>query len=529
MLTIQNLSYIHPDREMLFSNINLTVNPGEKVALIGNNGTGKSTLFKIISGVLQPSGGTLKVETQPYYIPQIFGQYNHLTVAEALGTGKKLSALHEILNGNVSEENYDVLNEDWTIEERCSEALDFWQLNGLDFTQKMDTVSGGQKTKVFLAGISIHQPGLVLMDEPSNHLDGGGRQLLYHFIRNTKQTLVIVSHDRKLLNLLDKICELNKNGITVYGGNYDFYSEQKKVEANALVQNIQNREKALKKAKEKERETVERQQKADIRAKKNSAKSGLPKIAANTLKNSAERSTAKIAGVHAGKTETIKQELQHLRAALPDADQMKFGFDNFNLRKGKTLFRANSINFCYEKGKYLWNENLTLQIESGERIAVKGANGSGKTTLVRLFSGDLKPHTGTVYRAANQSVYIDQDYSLLNNSLKIYEQARQFNTSALQEHEIKIRLNRFLFSKAVWGKPCSVLSGGERMRLMLCCLSIGNRAPDSIILDEPTNNLDIQNIEILTQAIKDYKGTLLVISHDETFLNQVQIERTIGL
>jgi len=134
-----------------------------------------------------------------------------------------------------------------------------------------------------------------------------------------------------------------------------------------------------------------------------------------------------------------------------------------------------------------------------------------------------------VFIAENKSVYIDQDYSLLNDNLKIYEQAQQFNTTALQEHEIKIRLNRFLFTKEDWDKPCSALSGGERMRLMLCCLSISNQSPDIIILDEPTNNLDIQNIEILTDAINDYQGTLLVISHDETFLEHLNIQRTIKL
>ena len=146
-----------------------------------------------------------------------------------------------------------------------------------------------------------------------------------------------------------------------------------------------------------------------------------------------------------------------------------------------------------------------------------------------MILGSIEPQTGKACRANNKSVYIDQDYSLINNQLNVYEQAQQFNDSALQEHEIKIRLNRFLFTKEEWDKPCRVLSGGERMRLMLCCLTIGNQSPDIIVLDEPTNNLDIQNVEILTAAINQYRGTLLVVSHDEIFLEQVQIERTISL
>ncbi len=392
----------------------------------------------------------------------------------------------------------------------------------------METLSGGQKTKVFLAGISIHQPELILLDEPSNHLDVSGRQLLYDFIQSTKSSLIVVSHDRKLLNLLDNVCELNKHGIKVYGGNYDFYKEQKQVENNALSQDIQSKEKALRKAKEKERETLERQQKLDNRGKGKQEKSGVARIMMNTLRNNAENSTSKLKSVHAEKIGGISQDLQELRSSLPDIDKMKFGFDNSALHKGKILLTATNINFAY-RTQLLWKDNLNFQITSGERIALKGTNGSGKTTLIKLILGDIEPQTGTIYRADNKSVYIDQDYSLLDNKLKVYEQALQFNVSALQEHEIKIRLNRFLFTKNDWDKPCSALSGGERMRLLLCCLTINNQSPNIIIFDEPTNNLDIQNVEILTAAINEYQGTLIAVSHDETFLEQIKMERTIEL
>lgn len=529
MLIIQNLSYTHPNKDLLFGNINLTVNSGEKIALIGNNGSGKSTLLKIMAGLLQPLNGSVNINSKPYYIPQIFGQYNDFTIAESLGIDKKLTALHEILKGNISEENYEILNDDWTIEDRCNEVLKHWQLNGLDLSQKMETLSGGQKTKVFLAGISIHKPELILLDEPSNHLDFESRQLLNDFIRSTKSTLIVVSHDRKLLNILNKVCELSKNGISVYGGNFDFYTEQKQIEQNALVQDIHSKEKALKKAREKERETIERQQKLDSRGKGKQEKSGIAKIMMNTLRNNAENSTAKLKSVHTEKIGNIREELQDLRSSVISTEQMKFGFNNSSLHKGKVLFTAENINFKYEYSSFIWKKNLNLQILSGSRIAIKGSNGSGKTTFIKILLGNLEPQHGTVFLKESTSVYIDQDYSLINNHLKVYEQAQQFNTFNLEEHEVKIRLNRFLFPQNTWDKPCSALSGGERMRLMLCCLSIGSESPDIIILDEPTNNLDIQNIEILTNAINDYQGTLIVISHDETFLDQIKINQTINL
>ena len=440
----------------------------------------------------------------------------------------KVNALKEILDGNVTEENLEILNDDWTIEERCNEALQYWQLTDLDLSQKLETLSGGQKTKIFLAGISIHHPELILLDEPSNHLDLEARKLLYHFIQNTSATLIIVSHDRKLLNLLNTVYELSKHGITVYGGNYDFYAQQKQIENNALQQDIHSKEKALRKAREKERETMERQQKLDSRGKKKQEKAGVSRIMMNTLRNNAENSTSKTKSMHAEKIGGISKELQELRSDLPEIDKMKFGFDNADLHKGKILFTATAINFGYDK-ELLWKENLNLQILSGDRIVLKGSNGSGKTTLIRIITGKLTPTLGSVYKAEAKIVYIDQDYTLIQNQLTIYEQAQKFNVSGLQEHDIRMRLNRFLFSQNELDKPCSALSGGEKMRLMLCYLTINNQAPDIIILDEPTNNLDIQNIEILTAAVNEYQGTLIVVSHDEVFLEQINIESIVTL
>jgi len=528
LIILHDVSYIHPNRELLFTGINLNINKHEKVALVGNNGAGKSTLLKLLAGVLQPSAGVVKADTTPYYVPQIFGQFNDYTVARALQVEDKLKALNEIVSGNATDENFATLGDDWTIDERCREAFAHWQLEEVSLTQKLDTLSGGKKTKVFLAGIQIHRPEIVLLDEPSNHLDSDSRTILYDYIKSTGNTLVVVSHDRALLNILDTVCELGKNGITVYGGNYDFYAEQKSIEADALNNDLKSKEKALRKAKETERESAERQQKLDARGKKNQQKAGLPKIVINTLRNKAENSTSCIKGVHAEKVAGIAQELSQLRTALPGIDKMKMDFEDAGIHTGKVLVTAVDINFGYDE-KQLWEQSLSFQIRSGERLVIKGRNGSGKTTLIKMILGELKPEPGTIETTDFKTVYIDQDYSLIQNTFTVYEQAQHFNSGVLQEHDIKIRLNRFLFIKEYWDKPCGALSGGEKMRLILCCLTISNQAPDVMILDEPTNNLDIQNIEILTNAVSEYKGTLIVVSHDEYFLKDVGVERVIEL
>ncbi len=528
MVILQNISYIHTDEDLLFDNINLTINKHDKTALIGNNGVGKSTLLKIIAGILKPSGGTVTVESKPYYIPQLFGQFNEHSIAHALKIKGKLNALKEILDGKINETNLTQLDDDWMIEERCQEALTYWKLDGLDLTQKLGTLSGGQKTKIFLAGMFIHQPELILMDEPGNHLDVQNRHLLNDFIRTTSSTLIVVSHDRKLLNMLHPVHELSRQGITVYGGNYNFYVAQKRIESNALNENVHRKENALRKAREMERKTAEKKQKRDVRGRKKHQKEGLPAVVMNALKNKSEKSTARIKDIHAEKVGSISRELHQLRKELPGVDKMKFDFNNSLLHRGKILVHVKNVNVGYDR-KLLWEQPVNFMIRSGERIAVRGPNGSGKTTLIKTILGEIEPQSGFVRRADIKAVYIDQDYSLIDDQFTVLGQAQQFNSIPLQEHEIKARLNRFLFPKDYWDKPCGVLSGGEKMRLMLCSLNIANQAPDMIILDEPTNNLDIQNMEILTAAISDYQGTLMVISHDEYFLEQINIKRTIDL
>lgn len=516
MLIVQNVTYIHPDKELLFEHISFSVPSHAKVALIGNNGSGKSTMLKLISAELSPTSGQIATLAKPYYIPQIFGQYDHLRVADALQVAGKLKAFTEILAGEATEENMLLLDDDWTIEDRVNTALSYWALDGLDPFQTLATLSGGQKTKVFLAGLMIHQPELILLDEPSNHLDANSRQLLYYYLSNTTATLLIVSHDRELLNLLNSTYELSKKGVTTYGGNYDFYAEQKQIEHQALAHSIQSQEKELRKAKEKERETIERQNRLDARGKKKQEKAGVARIMMNTMRNNAENSTARTKAVHTDKIMGINEELTSLRRSRSEIDKMKFGFEESKLHQGKILVSLEAVNHSFGE-QQLWAEPITWQLRSGDRVAIRGDNGSGKTTFVKIMLGQILPQSGTVQNNVAHAVYIDQDYSLIDNSLSVYEQAQAYNNGGLQEHDIKIRLNRFLFDSEAWNKPCSTLSGGERMRLALCCLTVQKEAPDLIVLDEPTNNLDIQNIEILTKAISEYQGSLLLISHDAHF------------
>ena len=541
-ISIQQISYIHPDKEVLFSDLNFAISKGQKLGLVGNNGCGKSTLLQIIAGQLSPSSGVIVRPDDLYYIPQHFGQYDSLTIAQALQIERKQQALHAILSGDASNENFVILDDDWNIEERSIAALDLWGLGQFTLSYPMNLLSGGEKTRVFLAGMDIHHPSVILMDEPTNHLDSSGRQRLYDWVEKYRSTLLVVSHDRTLLNLLPEICELEKHQINYYGGNYEFYKEQKTLMQEALQQRIEEKEKALRIARKVARETAERRDKQNVRGEKSNIKKGVPRIVLNALQGKSEKSTSKLTGVHQEKAEKLTNERNQLRGSLSPTAALKTDFNSSSLHTGKILVTAKEINFSYHSNsvsndiqensiskQQLWQAPVSFQLKSGDRFRIEGANGSGKTTLLKLITGQLQPQEGTLTRTDFSYVYLNQEYSIIDDRNSILEQAYAFNSRNLPEHEIKIILNRYLFPASEWDKSCRKLSGGEKMRLAFCCLMISNNTPDMFILDEPTNNLDIQSIEIITATIKNYAGTVIAISHDNYFIQEIGVEQCILL
>ena len=621
-IILSGVSFHYANQQPLFESVNLSVATGRKVSVIGNNGTGKSTLLKLIAGELTPSSGSIRCASTPYYIPQQIG-ITGISVSQALNVSDKIEALHAIYEGSEKYEYYDILADDWDIESRCRTALDEWGLPKVELNTPIDSLSGGEKTKLFLAGMSIHRPSIILLDEPTNHLDYKSRRKLYEFVSHSGATVMVVSHEVTLLNLLEDTYELSPKGVKRYGGNYDFYKVQKEIEEQALNQQINAEETALRLARKKAKEVNERQEKRSRQGEKN--KDQVPRIMKKTLKDSRENTEAKLKDKHTAIIEQNRQRLADLRQKQNVACELKLDFENTLLHNGKVLISAHRINFRYDtgvllqekpldirsqneehshlkedntaagnitsqseeqiqskedKGKehlqekpldienrnkehshlkedndntaagnitsqskerihakedgattkaFLWKNPLDIEIRSGERIHLKGDNGSGKTTLLKLLIGELPPSTGEIIKADFSFVYLDQEYSKVKTSRTLLELAQTYNHRSLPDHELKLRLHRALFPKEMWDKPCHVLSGGERMRLYLCCLMISNQIPDVFILDEPTNNLDLLSLQILTSTIKNYRGTVLIVSHDQRFVEEIGITRVMEL
>ena len=494
------------------------------MALIGHNGMGKSTLLQILAGLLSPSSGSLVCSAPPYYVPQ---HCPPQSVATALQIAQKWAAWQAISRGSTQASDWEALDEDWDIENRYRAALSYWQLPYIDPVSSIEPLSGGERTKLLLAGMSLHQPHFILLDEPSNHLDTSGRRLLYDYLAQTQAAFIVVSHDIQLLRQIPITYELSEFGLKRYGGNYDCYKAQKDLEDRALDQDIQSEEKALRLARKKAQETRERQEKRLSKGEKN--KDQVPRIFKKTLSNSSENTAARLKGQHDEGIRQRQESLSTLRQQKSQLQDIKIDFDNSSLHAGKLLAEARELNFAYPSQPPLWKDPLHFKLFSRDRLLISGHNGSGKTSLLKLLTGQLSPSEGLLRRADFSYIYLDQHYSQVFVDDSVLELAQAYNHQHLEEHEIKLRLHRFLFPADSWNKSCKSLSGGERMRLYLCCLMISNHTPDLIMLDEPTNNLDISSLQVLTQTLQQYQGSLLVISHDGYFVQALGVNKSLQL
>lgn len=410
---------------------------------------------------------------------------------------------------------------------KLKKALAQWGLDSFSHECLLGTLSGGEKTKVFLAALDMNKPDFILLDEPSNHLDTASRRKLYDMIRQSKATILIVSHDRTLLQLMDKTLELNEKGIEVFGGNFEFYQRQKKQKVYALQARLNEQVKALKQAQQKAGDMASQRAGQEFRGRSSGLSNSIPRIIAGGLKNRAERSTAKMLDAHKEKVAALEQDIKSLQLQIRQYEPLKIDIGTSALPQGKLLIDVASINFGYD-GKPLWSD-LSFQIRSGDRVQIEGDNGAGKTTLLKIITRQLKPFSGACFSSEFSYLYLDQNYTMIDPDLTIYRQVQAYNRGRLEEDELKALLLNAQFDEEMFDRKSAGLSGGEQMKLALCCSIVSNPAPDVLLLDEPTNNLDVQSLEVLTAAVKNFEGTLLVISHDGYFIKEIGISQRIHL
>jgi len=532
-IKLNNISYSHPNKEILFKELNFSI-ADNKTGLIGDNGSGKTTLLKIIAGKLRPDEGSVSAGGNITVFPQDFSAYNNMTLAEVLSVKEKLYALEKILNGESTQDDYDILNNEWDLHERIKEIFEEAKLQNFNLNRNFSTLSGGEKSRLLFASLLLNNPDFALLDEPTNHLDRESRSILYSMIKNYKRGLLIISHDRKLLNLMEEINELSDKGIKTYGGNYDFYKEQKEIETEASLAAYNSLQLQYTKAVKEKNKTIEKQERRTAKGKKRNILIGMDKAEMDYMKENAMRTFSKLKHSHTQKTESLKNRLQEAKENLDNSNSIIVDVNAVNIHSRKIILEVKELNFRFQNSEeFLWKENINFTISGSERWSIAGVNGSGKSVLLKLILNKFNPSEGEsegeIKLNSDRVVFLDQAVEILDGGLTVFENLKKFSKenpgNEIPEHELRIKLGRFLFRGEDAFKKVSDLSGGEKMRAGLACILAAGSAPELLILDEPSNNLDLKSIKELTAALNQYNGALLVVSHDEDFLDDIEVNK----
>jgi ATPase subunit of ABC transporter with duplicated ATPase domains len=520
-IVCSHLSFSWPDDTPVFQDLSFTV-PSGRTGLVAANGAGKSTLLQLIAGVLTPAAGTVTTDGTVGYLPQDLPLTAALSVAEVLGVDGRLTALRAIEAGDAAEEHFAVIGNDWDIEERSRALLDRLGLADVTLDRRLATLSGGQTVSLGLAAQLVDQPDVLLLDEPTNNLDRTARARLHAVLDDFTGCLLIVSHDRELLDRMDRIAELDRGELSVFGGNYSAYEEAARTEREAAERTVRSAEAELKREKREMQQARERADRRASTAHRNLASAGLPKLFAGNMKNSAQASAGRSGVMHASRMAGARSRLSDAEQRVRDDDRIVIDLPDTAVPAGRTLFEGDGL-----RVRDVFHD-LRLTVRGPERIALTGPNGSGKTTLLRLITGDQPADEGHVRRTDGRIAYLSQRLDLLDDDRSVAENMAAF-APTLPDRERMNRLARFLFRGDQAHLPVRTLSGGERLRATLACVLCAEPAPQLLLLDEPTNNLDLVSVAQLASALTAYRGAFVVVSHDERFLTEIGVNRRLSL
>ncbi|QNP69100.1 ABC-F family ATP-binding cassette domain-containing protein [Streptomyces roseirectus] len=519
-ITLSALSFVWPDGTSVFEDLDAAFAPG-RTGLVGVNGSGKSTLLKLIAGELTPADGTVRIAGEVGYLPQNVTLGTALRVDEALGIDRQRAALHAIEAGDASEAHFEAVGDDWDVEERALATLSELGLGHIGLDRTIGEVSGGESVLLRLAALLLRRPDVLLLDEPTNNLDLHARARLYAAVSAFPGVLVVVSHDRELLDLVDQIADLRAGEITWYGGNFSAYEESLAVEQEAAERMVRVAEADVRRQK---RELSDAQVKLAKRKKfgqKMQEQKREPKIVMGLRKRSAQEAAGKHRILHQERLAEARERLDEAVEAVRDDDEIRVDLPFTAVPPGRGVLTLLDLETVY--GARVGS----LDLRGPERVALVGRNGAGKTTLLRTIAGELAPVAGeaTVHVPVR---FLPQRLDVLDDELTVAENVARFAPDATN-NRVRARLARFLFRGGRADQRAGTLSGGERFRAALAALMLAEPAPQLLLLDEPTNNLDLASVRQLTTALESYEGALVVASHDLPFLRSIGVTRWLEL
>ena len=489
----------------IFDNMSFDIKQGEKIALVGDNGCGKTTLLNVIAGYDNVNSGVVSIRKNLKigYLKQILKEDSDILVKELMyqqfkniiEIKNKMDEYEELLNVKFGKEldkiieKYTKIQEQfincggYEIEAKIGKILNDFNIDDSLLKKRFNDLSGGEKTIVSLASIMLESPDLLLLDEPTNHLDINTLELLEAYLNNYKKTVLIVSHDRYFLNkVAKKIFYIKKGNVDIYFGNYDYYINEKEKREKIEIKNYNNQQKVINKMEKSIKQLKE-----------------FGKI---------------------GDNEDFFKRAESMQKRLDKIDKLdkpvskkdipiKFVSDN---RPGKEVLKIKSYIKVIEKKKIF--DSVNLDVYYRDKICIMGPNGCGKSTLIK----DIINNSASIIRGSNLKIgYIPQEIEFYNENKTVLDEAKRYYIG--YESNLRSALSKFYFTQDNVFKKLNTLSGGERIRLKLFCVMQDNY--NLLIMDEPTNHIDINTREILEKALLKFNGTLIFISHDRYFINKL--------
>lgn len=520
-VSLSDLSFWWPDGAPVFDGLDAQLGAG-RTGLVGANGAGKSTLLRLIAGELTPAGGTVSVRGRVAYLPQSSSLGRRTAVDELLGIRDVRAALRAIESGSAEGADFDVVGDDWDVDARARALLGRLGLDHIDLDRTAEGLSGGECTLLGLVGRLLVRPDVLLLDEPTNNLDGVARRRLLDVVEGWRGALVVVSHDRDVLDAVDSIGELRDGSLQLYGGNFRRYEEMVAMEQAAAAQAVRTAEGNLRRQ---ERELVEARTGLARRARRGrevAASGSLPKILTGARQRAAEVSAGKVRGRHEDRIERARADLDDAKSAVVDDREIRLRLPGAAVPARRRVASVRDARL--PRGP---TAPLSLEVRGPERIGLVGANGVGKTTLLRAIAGMVEPVAGTVECHVPVG-YVPQSLDVLDDSLSVVDNVARLAPNATV-NEIRAGLAQLLFRGAVADRVAATLSGGERLRATLAALLLSEPTPQLLMFDEPTNNLDLASVRHLTWALRAYEGAVIVVSHDVAFLRELGLTRWLGL
>lgn len=515
-ITLSDVVYLTPSGDTLLDGITFSLSQGI-YGLVGRNGVGKSTLLRLIAGSIQPHRGSVFVDGRIGYLVQDRQHRDGCEIVDVLGLRHEYDKLQLASSGSLEVDYSEV---DWALDARIHETLISLGLDDVEPGTQLDKLSGGQATRLALGAALWGRPEVLLLDEPTNHLDEPGRELLIDFLEHFQGLAFIASHDRELLENVDGIVELAHGSATVFSGFWSEFNSARENQRTRLEQQARRTGEVLRQAELRARRQNEAQDRKNRAGERNAARGGDSRAAITARRQQSESSSG-------ATSKRISVSLTKAQMEAREASDMarRFPAPNLRMRSSETsgkrpIVSCREVGFSYEADKPIF-QNVNLDIYQGERWRLSGPNGRGKSTLLRLICGQLSYSAGQidtigVLEMLNQSfVGADLDASILD--------AFQSRRPEMTRHDAHAVLATYLFRAEKAQRKLSSISGGQILMVGLACALGSQVPPDLLMLDEPTNNLDIESIEALEEALESYNGALLVASHDSRFCDAINI------